>query len=156
MERKVRCQECGQLFVAHEDEGESLEIFGKAGDTELFIECTVCNTYTACNPSAIIAGVDDPVVKHSSAEVPLRCPIARCDGWVSYVEESSTSSFWGCGECGNVWRTRSALERAISKIIKRYPYRSGSYIRGDGGWEAASSKEEVPNYSELVEQEDPP
>lgn len=44
----------------------------------------------------------------SAEQVP--CPI--CDsGWVCEVEDEPGKTFWGCGDCGNVWPTRDVLDR---------------------------------------------
>ena len=50
-----------------------------------------------------------------------------------------------------MWRKRAALDKAITKIIKKPPYREGCYVRTDNGWQARDDDEVNADYEELVE-----
>ena len=112
------------------------------------IKCTECWESIDCNPIAVIRGESGPEPEEREL---LRCPIKQCIGWVCEVEEAPGKTFWGCGECGNVWRKRAALDKAITKIIKKPPYREGCYVRTDNGWQARDDDEVNADYEELVE-----
>jgi len=89
----------------------------------------------------------------SNDELTLRCPEDGCIGWVSFVKPRSGDSFFGCGECGTVWRTRDELNAAIDAILAKCEYRRASYVRTQEGWSGASLEDEDPKYEELVEEE---
>jgi Zn-finger nucleic acid-binding protein len=79
----------------------------------------------------------------------LRCPVETCTGFVCEVDD-----FWGCGECGNVWKDRKSLDQAITQIVKKRAYRAGCYRRrGAEGWAAVSAENEPKDYEALVQRE---
>lgn len=83
--------------------------------------------------------VDTDTERTSQAEIqeiPFLCPIPRCGGWVSYVNDLPDSPpFYGCGECARVWFERATLENDITAAISANPYRNAAYIPLDmGGW----------------------
>ena len=80
----------------------------------------------------------------------LRYPQKTCYGWVCEVEESSTPKSYGCGSCGNVWRSPDELNVAIDKIISQYNYRKDVYLRSGSGWQAVDLDDEPEDYGELV------
>src|SRR5262249_48259982 len=111
-----------------------------------------CKKYTDCNPAALVGG-DAEAPATPKREPMVRCPCRTCRGWVVKVEEYPNVFFWGCGECGNVWRDRSKLDEDISKIVKKYKYRRKSYVKLDDGWGPEPQDQEVRNYEERVESE---
>jgi Zn-finger nucleic acid-binding protein len=78
----------------------------------------------------------------------IRCPILTCSGWVCNVEEQN---FFGCGECGNVWMSRTDLNETIANIVPIYSYRSACYVHDGKNFEAALS--EPKDYDDLVRRE---
>lgn len=80
----------------------------------------------------------------------LRCPTKTCYGWVCEVEESPSSTFYGCGSCGNVWRSLKQLNVAIDKIISQYSYRKDVYSKSGSNWQAIDIDDEPEDYEELV------
>jgi hypothetical protein len=121
------------------------------------VTCTVCERRFEPPPSAkrviaarLKAGIDDllavdcPFCKRMELveigpreEEPLRCPVPSCAGFVSRVTEgrgAKKASFWGCGECGSIWREVSKLHREIESITKRFPYRKQCYKKVGKEW----------------------
>lgn len=86
------------------------------------------------------------------ADVSLRCPARACTGWVCEVADDD-QTFWGCGECGNVWPTRDELNAAIDSAIEKRPYRAKCYVRSGKLWEPEPLANEPEDYEELVEEE---
>jgi Zn-finger nucleic acid-binding protein len=68
-------------------------------------------------------------------------------------QDQEETTFWGCHKCGKVWRRKSALDKAISKSVKRFPYRKKSYVRSGEGWKPGLEDDEHPDYEELVDGE---
>ena len=62
--------------------------------------------------------------------------------------------FWGCGECGGIWRKKKNLYAEILAIVKKYPYRQVCYKKSGKGWLPAGLDNEPDDYEDLVEQED--
>jgi len=83
----------------------------------------------------------------------LRCPNETCYGWVSEVEESSTSKFYGCGSCGNVWSNLDQLRESIEQIISKYAYRQKVYQKSNNVWQGVDLDDEPEDYEELVASE---
>ena len=83
----------------------------------------------------------------------IRCPIETCYGWVSEVEENKDSLFYGCGNCGNIWKNKSTLFESVRSISKKYPYRVSVYLASNDGFTGVSLKEEPEDYDELVTSE---
>ena len=118
--------------------------------TFLMIECQSCGQYFSINP--IESKLQEIKDEKTS---PLRCPVSRCCGWVSHIgRDKSEKGFWGCGECGSVWRSRAALFNEIREITKKYPYRASSYVLTDNDITPASFGNESEDYEELVGSED--
>lgn len=83
----------------------------------------------------------------------IRCPVKACSGWVCEVEDSPNHTFFGCGECGNVWWKKSELDQAISQAIEKSPYRAQSYLNTEQGWIAQPLKLEDPDFDQKVRKE---
>lgn len=82
----------------------------------------------------------------------IRCPIKTCSGIVVEIEDDD-STFFGCGECGNVWYDNKSLNIAIAEIIEKYKYRSEVYKKEGENFIAIPFTEEPKNYAELVQKE---
>ena len=146
----IRCSECGEHFVPTDEDWQLIQELGQSGADLAMIHGTKCFESVDCNPLAVIGGAADAEPEEREL---LRCPTRQCIGWVTNVEESPGTTFWGCGECGNAWRKRHALDKAITKIVKRFPHRKGCYVRTGCGWQAADEDHEHPDYEEMVEDE---
>jgi hypothetical protein len=84
----------------------------------------------------------------------FRCPVSGCVGWVDLVEDED-GDFWGCGECGSIWRKKKNLMAEITQIIKKRSYRQACYAKAGRGWKPADQDDEPEDYETLVEQESP-
>lgn len=83
------------------------------------------------------------------------CPVETCDGMVVAPKGGSVNSdpFYRCGECGTPWLFKADLDRDISSIIAKYPYRASCYVESKDGWEPVVYDEIPTDYSEKVELE---
>ncbi len=106
------------------------------------IECPSC-------PRAVL--VESPTRDHTSDQN-WRCPVETCYGWVCEVEDAD-ATFFGCGECGNVWADRTSLSEAITAIVKKRKYRRKAYQKVGDGWISAQPGQEPPDYDELIRKE---
>jgi hypothetical protein len=85
--------------------------------------------------------------------VNLRCPCKACSGWVCEVEQDASSTFWGCGTCGNVWFKKQSLELDISSAISESDYRAKVYLKTQNGFVGIDIDDEPEDYAELVAEE---
>jgi|GEM_PF-1789575 len=81
----------------------------------------------------------------------LRCPSKACYGRIAFVEEDP--SFWGCGECGNVWFELEELYLDIEDISERHDYRDRVYVKTPYRVAPVVSGVEPADYDELVRKE---
>ena len=154
MAQQLRCANCGESFTPTDDGWRFIQEMAGKNSPLVMVKCTKCFEPMMCEPAAALRGETvTPDDGGGGEEEPLRCPVPQCIGWVSEVEEDRGKTFWGCGECGTVWRKKAKLDKAISKIVKRFPYREKSYVLTDDGWEPAPEDDEHPDYEELVEEE---
>lgn len=134
--------ECGHEFRPEGLAGQLLDRV-QSGDMPLaMIECPVCHSYTS---------VDAPNRKPEPEEK-FRCPVETCIGWVCKVDDGE-STFFGCGECGNVWADRPDLFEAISEVVKKHKYRRKVYLKAGKAWKPAPLNKEPGNYEDLVAKE---
>ncbi len=89
----------------------------------------------------------------SPNDLPYRCPVSCCAGFVSLVDDEDDDSFWGCGECGAIWYEKQKLMDEITAIIKQFDYRLACYEQSNGGWVPASLDNEPDEYEDLVYEE---
>src|SRR5262249_27405715 len=75
----------------------------------------------------------EPAPKAKKEQI-YHCPISGCTGYAVHVENSALYApgpFWGCGECGSVWREKDELFDSIDEIVKRFSWRKPVYVRGE-------------------------
>lgn len=151
----ITCSNCDKSFEPSQRDRDFIQSAAGKGMRVAFITCPHCppvDNEISVDPVAIVNDKEDidPNVKTNDAKS-YRCPVSRCSGWVSFVEEES--SFWGCGECGSVWYDKNNLMKEISDIIKRYKYRKNSYTKSGTEWLPGNMEKEDTNYEEKVEKE---
>jgi hypothetical protein len=78
----------------------------------------------------------------------VRCPVQTCSGWVCEVDD-----FFGCGECGNIWRSEKELANAIKQSIVIFPYRAAAYMLVGQTWKNNPSGSMASDYEEKVSTE---
>jgi hypothetical protein len=120
-----------------------IERSAKSGMKFIMIACPACGWSMPFNPQH-----RDGAPEKRVATLQMRCPIETCTGWVCEVED-----YWGCGECGNVWPHRMALERAIAAVVKKCSYRAACYVKRGMSWAPAALDQEPPDYEDLVRAE---
>ena len=146
---KTICNNCHTEFVLSEEQEKFVSRMQNTGLKVVTIDCPHCNKPTLYT--------DDSRYEHirlddKAEENLLRCPISHCIGLVCFID-SSPPHFWGCGECGHEWYKEEKLQKDISAIIKKYPYRKTCYVKKGKKWIGASATLLVKNYDSLVEKE---
>jgi hypothetical protein len=144
----VTCGVCKRSYRPIEDEALRIEASAALGMTMVMLECVLCKRWSPWDlvPSAARTRSNDT----------LRCPVQHCTGWVVNIEGipvDASRAKYGCGECSNMWATDADLEKAISEIVNRFPYRRHSYLRKERAWVGVALEMEPKNYEELVEEE---
>ena len=145
----IVCSNCGNLINPSKKEQTFIQECAQKGMRLAIINCPNCPL-----------GKIDPVVvmdpnsaTKTEPELPsYRCPVARCHGFVSYIDTDG-KPYWGCGECGCFWRDKKNLFKEVTAIIKKYTYRKHSYKREKGKWLPNPLSNEPTGYEGLVEEE---
>ena len=150
MNKSLCCPACGKAFVPEDSDWKRIERFAAKGADFIAIECPHCLLSSGYNPVEIIHG--SAASKSDEASIQLRCPVQRCTGWVVEVDDGE-STFWGCGACGTVWATRGALSGAITRCVKKFPYREVAYVRKGSSWDPAPAEADPDGYERQVEKE---
>ncbi len=121
---KVTCTVCGRAFEVEGAAARRVARTVKDGDQALSLDCPFCKTISI----VLVEGAEP-------AGPSLRCPVPGCACFVSFVEKRGRkAAFWGCGECASIWRDAKNLQREITAIVKRFPYRKSSYKKVGGAW----------------------
>jgi DNA-directed RNA polymerase subunit M/transcription elongation factor TFIIS len=109
---EIRCPNCQEFFEANSHQKSLVDKAIKKNMGLLFVECPKCYKDVPIDPQNLLSKEPqkDENQKNKSAEM-IECPICH-EGAVSYIDDGD-ERFWGCGECGNVWFTKSELEKAI-------------------------------------------
>jgi hypothetical protein len=137
---KITCKICKHNYVPKKQQAKFMAESREKGMKFVMLSCLRCGS--GCSVQLV---PDAP--EH---EPPYRCPVAGCYGWVSHVQETPRKSFWGCGECGSIWKTLAALEKEITAIVAKYAYRKKSYRKKAGNWLPADPTKEPSDYDERV------
>ena len=83
----------------------------------------------------------------------VRCTEVACVGWVCAVEDPNGFRFFGCGECGTVWRSEQVLAKAIEAAIARNPFRSKAYTPTGNSWRDNPSGSTAADYEKQIAKE---
>ena len=102
----VKCPNCLEIFQPIKKDEKILKEAIVKRQKLLIIECTKCYKDVLINPIALLD------IQNLNKEKNIQCPICK-EGIVSYIDDED-ECFWGCGECGNVWFTKSNLDDAIN------------------------------------------
>ena len=144
---KVKCDNCRREFMPSDEQSQLIER-SKAKDMQfIFIECPRCGIGSAVilKKGQELPNVTPTVVQ--SPDVQAGFPISQ--------EEKRQKPFWGCGECGSIWRKLENLEREIEAIVAKFSYRRKSYRKKAGKWLPGELDKETRDYDERVENEPP-
>lgn len=144
--KKLTCRHCGKTFLPTRQEARTIQKARAKGMAMLLVSCPNC-------PSHVNAMQDGAESNSRSMPVVIfRCPIPACWGDVGEVDLGKQGRFWGCGECGERWRTKAELDRAIDAIVRQYPHRRKAYRKTREGW--MPGRKEIDGWEELVAGED--
>jgi hypothetical protein len=144
---KILCDQCKNEFTSSDDQMEHIVNSLKKEMTFIMVRCSLCSKAFPLNPLTM----QIPELPEKKIGDGLRCPYKTCHSYISFIEDKP--SFWGCGECGNVWFEKEKLFRDIEEISKKYSYRKMVYKKEGDGFVPVSSKNEPKNYEQLVEKE---
>jgi hypothetical protein len=143
MDFETTCDLCKRHFVLSETDAARVERAKANGMHALIVKCTHCET------STVVQWAEKP---NGGLLPPLRCPVSGCDGHVVEVTNDGPA-YWGCGHCSSQWRDFANLQKEITAIVKRFPYRKKSYRKEGSQWVAAGHDKEISDYEERVEKE---
>ena len=133
---EIRCTNCGTVHTPNDSEKKLI-----ASDMPFVM--------LNCNKCGLGFGLDRSK-RQSEIEIVWRCPNAGCEGFVSFVEDED-DSFYGCGEDGTVWKSRTQFFDAIESIVDKYPHRLKCYIRNGKEW--TPNPNEPSNLEEHIKEE---
>lgn len=141
------CDRCKKKFIASEEQEKFISDSRSKGMKFIMIKCPHCSMSYPFNPisSNISSPTEQPVGDG------LRCPKEACSGIVSYIDDAP--SFWGCGECGNVWFKKDDLYSDIKRIINKYPYRGCAYKIIDDEYFPVAGEDIPASYDEQIKSE---
>ncbi|ENC3010534.1 hypothetical protein ABJW09_003152 [Escherichia albertii] len=105
------CDRCKKKFIASEEQEKFISDSRSKGMKFIMIKCPHCSMSYPFNPMSS----NTPSPTEQPVGDGLRCPKETCSGIVSYIDD--VPSFWGCGECGNVWFKKNDLYSDIKNII---------------------------------------
>jgi hypothetical protein len=113
-------------------------------------------TCPVCEAGTVVQLLPPEPKNAKKNEQQYRCPISGCTGYAVYVTNFDPQPFWGCGECGSVWRQKDELFNDIDRIVKRFAHRRACYKPGNSErWVPGPRKAEPRNYDEMVEGKEP-
>ena len=110
MNTSIHCtnSRCSQTFSPSAKQAKFIAESAAKGMAFIMLECPACGGHSRFNPLA------PDGANETKPALTLPCPTHACDGWVSHVDD-----FWGCGECGNVWPDRAALDQATAAAVRK-------------------------------------
>lgn len=107
---KIKCLKCQKIFDATTQQEQFINQSKSKNMSLIFIECSDCHRNVPVNPSDLLSQESPKIEKDSL----IKCPI--CDGMVSFIENDTDGNFYGCGECGSIWRKQENLMKDISEV----------------------------------------
>ena len=150
----VVCGKCQGEFQASSDQQLLIEKARSKGQKLVALQCPLCSRITSFDPSLEASPPIPEGAVTQDNEIPYRCPVSGCVGWVSFVPSSGEErSFWGCGECGSIWYEEKNLQMEIGRIIAEYSYRKSAYRKEEGNWKPVVHDEQPSDYEDLVNKE---
>ncbi|EJX0633969.1 hypothetical protein ODD08_004050 [Salmonella enterica] len=141
------CDRCKKKFIASEEQEKFISDSRNKGMKFMMIKCPHCSMSYPFNP--MLSNTSSPTERPVGDG--LRCPKETCSGIVSYIDD--VPSFWGCGECGNVWFKKDDLYSDIKSITNKYPYRGCAYKIIDNEYFPAADEDIPASYDEQIKSE---
>lgn len=137
---KILCDVCKNKFELSLNQRDFINESIKKDMNFIMLQCNICMNSFPVNPKSLDSNID-------SEENKLRCPVEGCYGLVSKIDD-----FYGCGECGHVWKNKKILHLEILDIIRKYPYRAKVYDFSNSN-DITSSKIEPKYYKDMINKE---
>ena len=111
---EIKCPNCFEIFVPNKKEEQKISNAIKKDQKFFITECIKCYQDIEINPCDLL-NINTP-----NEEKIIYCPICNDEiGVVCYVKDE-TEEFYGCGECGNIWKSKSEIENLIKNGLKKY------------------------------------
>jgi len=141
---ELTCNICKRAYAPIAEQNAFMHASRGKGMKFVMLKCPHCGSH-----SSVSIAEETPEPKPT-----YRCPVAGCAGWVSQVEDERMG-FWGCGECGAIWKSLAGLAREITAIVAKFTYRKQSYRKRGRHWMPGDLAKEVGGYEERVAAEPP-
>ena len=115
---EIRCPSCQDVFEADSQQKKLVNAVLEKNQRLVFVECPKCYKDVPINPKDLLSREPqkDESKKDKSFEQ-IKCPICH-EGLVCHVANKD-GEFWGCGECGNVWYSKSELDKAFKSSLNQ-------------------------------------
>ncbi len=104
---KIACPRCKANFDASPAQARLITSLKAKGAALAMVECTQC---------FFDFGLE--LTDQTEPDKPIRCPVKACGGWVSCVTLKGRTPFYGCGECGTIWKQANLLFDAVASTKK--------------------------------------
>ncbi len=107
---KLNCDTKNTTFDASPEQRKWIVTARSRGLPLAMYDCPLCGTGHGIKFTA-------ETLTEKTKDYPCPGPMGACSGVVVYMDaglEPDGASFWGCGECGNVWTTEEQLRAAIA------------------------------------------
>jgi len=151
----TKCDYCKKIVTLTPRSQKDLAKRLKDGGDRCIVQCVECHGYFSWTSHKY---------KPTKPSSLLRCPALFCDGDVVQNKAGEIKHLhkiddpcWSCGECGEVWTSRDALDEQIERMMKKYPHRKKVYQKGkDGHWKAVYPEKNSELYEDLVSEKETP
>lgn len=121
---KIKCAKCHEHFEPKEQATLINESIAN-GLPLIMVDCTFCYHHFPYH-----------LKNHQSEQINILCPIRGCYG--SVTDNIGEKGIFGCGECGNVWHTKTDLDKDIDSIINHFSYRKACYQLVNDSYESTN------------------
>ena len=119
--KEIKCEACRTIFKLSQEDEDKIKLGKNEGSKFIELRCYDCGIRINYNPTDEEILPLDPSGK--TTEEYYNCPTRNCEGIVIEVED-----FWGCGTCGNVWKSEEKLKKKIEnqkvnliqKLLRRF------------------------------------
>jgi uncharacterized Zn finger protein len=98
---EIKCFNCSKIFIPSKAEKIKISEAIKKEQKLFMAECTMCYQVVPINPCNLLQLID------KEEEEIIQCPICK-DGLISFIK-NETEEFYGCGECGNIWKNKNEI-----------------------------------------------
>ena len=93
----VKCPNCLELFNPNEKDEILISEAIKRKQNFAMVECSKCYKDIPINPCDLLL-----IINNKKNEEIIYCPKCK-EGIITHIM-NETENFFGCGECGNIWK----------------------------------------------------